>query len=161
MRCFLRWLAEFAGRNFHWMPSELILEQMQEPRPLPLGRTEFMEWSDRIIAGAMIPADPTQSHETHIDSIRYALANLILHLGPTESHKPDAFFIHSLRKFAINQVADTLRKELFEAGKKRVAEKESATQKPQNDSNGITEEPKLNEKDAQVLEFRGKDGDSA
>jgi hypothetical protein len=50
---------------------------------------------------------------------KFALANALMHLGPTESHKPDAFFIHSLRKFAINQVADTVRKELHAAAKAR------------------------------------------
>lgn len=116
--------AFFIGKNPYWMMREDIIEQMSEPRALPMGRNEFMVWSDRIISGALIPADPNQSHEVYIDSVRYALANLILHLGPTESHKPDAFFIHSLRKFAINQVADTIRKELYERGKERVSNQE-------------------------------------
>lgn len=90
-------------------PKEVILDQLNEPRPLPMGRAEFEEWSDRIISGALVKAD--------IPSQKFALANLLLHLGPTESHKPDAFFIHSLRKFAVNQVADEIRKELYRARK--------------------------------------------
>lgn len=112
-------ISKLLGRNLALIPKDVILSQMNEPRPLPMGRQEFMVWSDRIIAGAMLPHDPAQPYEVYEDSVRYALANLLMHLGPTESHKPDAHFIHSLRKFAINQVADTLRKELFEAGKKR------------------------------------------
>jgi hypothetical protein len=61
------------------------------------------------MSGALVSAD--------VSSQQYALANLLLHLGPTESHKPDAFFIHSLRKFAVNQVADEIRKELYAARK--------------------------------------------
>lgn len=103
---------------------EVILEQMNEPRPLPMGRKEFEEWSERIISGALIPGgleDPQAFKEGQV----FCLANMLMHLGPTESHKPDAFFIHSLRKFAINQVADTVRKELHEAAKARTALLES------------------------------------
>lgn len=90
---------------------------MNEPRPLPMGREDFDEWSDRIISGALIPGGE-ENREAFVKSQKYALANLLLHLGPTESHKPDAFFIHSLRKFAINQVADSIRREMYEERKK-------------------------------------------
>lgn len=112
-------IAKITGKNPWWMIEKTIVQQMNEPRPLPMGRTEFKDWSDRIMSGALVPADLNQSREVYEDSVRYALANLLLHLGPTESHKPDAFFIHSLRKFAVNQVADTIRKELFDKGKER------------------------------------------
>lgn len=62
-----------------------------------MGATEFLEWSDRIIAGAMVSADKEDQ--------RYALADMIMHLGPNESFKCDAHFIHYLRKVAVNQVA--------------------------------------------------------
>ena len=94
-----------------------IVDQMNEPRPLPMGRAEFEEWSNRIISGALITAD--------ISSQKFALANLLMHLGPTESHKPDAFFIHSLRKFAVNQVADAIRIELRDEAKARLAAQET------------------------------------
>lgn len=75
-----------------------IVEQMNEPRPLPMGMADFHEWSDRIISGALVPlAAP--------DDQRFALASMLMHLGPVESHKPDAYFIHALRKGAVNQVA--------------------------------------------------------
>ena len=91
-----------------------IKGQLLEPMPLPMGRQEFEQWSDRIIAGALINADK--------ESLQFALANMILHLGPTESHKPDAFFIHSLRKCAVNQVADAMRTELRDKAKARLGE---------------------------------------
>jgi hypothetical protein len=86
-----------------------------------MGVTEFHEWSDRIMSGTLIPgATP--------ESIKFALADMLLHLGPTESHKEDAFFIHSLRKFAVNQVADEMRKKIRDDAKARLA-KEQETHK--------------------------------
>jgi hypothetical protein len=95
------------GRNSKSTPTGVILDQMGEARPLPIGRAEFDAWSDRIISGALLPADHA--------SQKFALADSLLHLGPTESHKPDAYFIHLLRKFAVNQVAHEMRQELKEA----------------------------------------------
>lgn len=74
-----------------------------------MGMAEFEIWSDRIISGALCPAD--------IMSQKFALADLLTHLGPTESHKPDAYFIHCLRKFAVNQVAVAIRQKLYEEKK--------------------------------------------
>lgn len=107
---------------------------MHAPRALPMGRTAFDEWSDRIISGALIPGGE-EDKEAFYDSQKFALADLLLHLGPTESHKPDAFFIHSLRKFAVNQVADAIRRELHAKGKERMAAKE----KKQMESEGLSE----------------------
>ncbi len=116
-------IAKLRGKNSDSTPKEVILDQLNEPRPLPLGRQEFDEWSKRIISGALITADE--------ESQKFSLCNMLMHLGPTESHKPDAFFIHSLRKFAINQVADTIRKELHEEAKNRTAAEEAAKSEEQ------------------------------
>jgi hypothetical protein len=43
---------------------------------------------------------------------KFALADMILHCKPTESHVPDAHFIHSLRKMAANQVALMMKNEI-------------------------------------------------
>ncbi len=114
-----RFLAKVRGRNIASTPTQIILEQLNEPRPLPMGRKEFEEWSDRIIGGALVPGATANSQ-------KYILANSILHLGPTEDHKPDAFFVHSLRKYAANQVADVIRREIFDADKRRLADEEAA-----------------------------------
>lgn len=111
---FHKTLSNLRGKNSESTPESVIKDQLLEPRPLPMGRTEFEVWADRIISGALVSA------ERH--SQIYTLANLILHLGPTESHKPDAFFIHSLRKLAANEVADSVRRELYAAKQKREAE---------------------------------------
>lgn len=81
-----------------------IRKQLHLRRPLPLGRQEFEEWSDRIIAGALLEAD--------VRSQKFVLADVLLHLGPTEDHKEDSYFIHTLRKMAVNQVAIMLRAEI-------------------------------------------------
>jgi hypothetical protein len=105
--------------NDHSTPKEEILTQMAEPRPLPMGREQFEEWSDRIISGAIVTAD--------IPSQKFVLANELISLGPTESHKCDAHFIHRLRKLAINETAIAVRDELYKARKaKDDAEKEAA-----------------------------------
>ncbi len=111
-------------KNSVYTPPDVIIDQMLEPRPLPMGMKEFEDWSTRIIMGALIPGGEGEP-ETFRRSQVFALANMLLHLGPTESHKPDAFFIHSLRKFAINQVADSVRRDLHEKAKARTAEEEA------------------------------------
>jgi len=97
------------GQNLDGTPVSVISAQMNEPRPLPMTRPEWDEWSGRIMAGAMVGATK--------ESQLFALANLLMHLGPTEDHKPDIFFIKSLRKFCVNQVAEEMRQELHAAKK--------------------------------------------
>lgn len=123
MYCFHALWAKLTGKNSCSTPKEVILDQLTEPRPLPMGRRDFEQWSERIISGALLPGGEEDA-TVFIESQKFSLANMLMHLGPTESHKPDAFFIHSLRKFAVNQVADTVRKELHEAAKLRTAVKE-------------------------------------
>lgn len=96
--------AKLRGKNALSTPVAVIQGQMQELRPLPLGRQEFEEWSDRIISGAMLPATPK--------SLKFALAEMIMHLKPTQDHCDDAYFIHCLRKGAANQVAHAVLMEL-------------------------------------------------
>lgn len=101
------------GKNSKHTSKNTILTQTQERRLLPVGRQEFDEWSDRIISGTLLQADP--------DSQKFALGQMLLHLSPTEAAKDDAFFISSLRKFAVNQVADAVCKEIRDKAKARLA----------------------------------------
>jgi hypothetical protein len=117
MKWFWHLITRVIGFNFKATPPEVIVDQLLEPRPLPMTVPEWEEWTERIIAGALVPADS--------QSLKFALANLILHLGPTESHKPDSFFIHSLRKVAVNQVADAMRTKIRDEVKARLAVQES------------------------------------
>lgn len=82
---------------------------LDAPMLLPVGREEFETWSDRIIAGCGLPATPR--------SMKFGLASMLLHLSPTEDKKPDSFFIRSLRKGAVSQVAHAMMEEIKEAQK--------------------------------------------
>lgn len=98
---------------------------MTEMRALPMGRAEFEAWSDRIISGALVAADAR--------SLKFALANMILHLGPTEDHKEDIYFIKHLRKVSVNQVADAIANEIREE-KKAAGEEEARTKSLQSET---------------------------
>lgn len=111
MKLFHSILAKISGHNLESTPKEVIIDQMNESRPLPMGRKEFEDWSDRIISGAVIPGGEDDK-AAFTTSIKFALAEMVMHLGKTESHKPDAYFIHCLRKGAINQVAFTVMSEI-------------------------------------------------
>lgn len=102
-------------KNDESTPKNVILDQLGEARPLPMGRKEFEEWSDRIISGALLAPSVTA------ESQKFALANMLTHIGQTESHKPDAFFVHALRVCAIKQVAVEMVREINESKKTREA----------------------------------------
>lgn len=125
-KLFFSVLAKVFRVNFDSTPADVIVDQMLEPRPLPLGRTEFGEWSYRIITGAMLPNVKDEDPIAFLEGQKFALANMIMHLGPTESHKPDAFFIHQLRKVVANQVAHTLMQEIKELSNARQAKADDA-----------------------------------
>jgi len=67
------------------------------PRPLPVGLTAFDAWAKRVIGLAGPYADE--------DSMRFALASNILHLGSQQAYVPDIYFLRVLRKAAANQVS--------------------------------------------------------
>lgn len=103
-----------------WSNKEKLKIQLMEKQPLPIGILEFEAWAHRIISGAMLPATD--------DSQMFTLANMLMHLGPTEAFKEDAYFINSLRKYAVNQVADQVRQDLYAAKQARLeAEKQAVT----------------------------------
>lgn len=112
----MKWLykayALVTGKNAPSTPVSLIQEQLQEKRPLPVGVAEFHEWSDRIISGAMLTATS--------ESQKFALANVLLNLGPTIAYETDLYFIHVLRKHAVNQVADAMRAKIRDEVKSRM-----------------------------------------
>lgn len=104
---------------------EEIVKQMLEPRALPLGAKEFDIWSDRIISGALLPANSDEDKEKLIQSQKFALATMLMHLSPTTDHECDGYFIKSLRKSVINQVAHAKMEEIRNAAKARLAIVES------------------------------------
>ncbi len=117
-------LAKVTGKNSISTPKEVIVDQMLDPRPLPMGRSEFDAWSDRILSGALLPGGE-EDLLAFKESLKFALAEMIMHLGKTESHKPDAYFIHTLRKGACNQVAHTIMCEIKKARDERIKAEEA------------------------------------
>lgn len=91
-----------------------MTEGLLERRPLPIGRKEFEDWSDRIIGASMVEAEK--------ESLKFSLAAMIMQLAPTEAFREDAYFILSLRKAAVNQTAHAIMTELKEAQMKKQAE---------------------------------------
>jgi len=67
------------------------------PSPLPVGMSEFNKWSDDIISLSGKFAD--------VDSMKFALASQIMHLGAQQAYVPKNYFVKSMRKAAANQVA--------------------------------------------------------
>lgn len=114
-------------------PVTKIVDEMNEKRPLPTGMTEFEEWSDRIISGTLLPAEP--------ESQKFALATMLMHLSPTTDHETDGYFIKSLRKAAINQIAHAKMTEIKNAAvaRKQAEEAKMALDQP------VTEETTASE----------------
>lgn len=126
------------GKNASSTPPDLIQEQLKQKRALPIGVAEFHEWAERIISGAMIPATA--------ESQKFGLANVLLNLGPTVAFEADLYFIHVLRKTAVNQIADAIRTEIRDAAKARLLAEEALKQQGE-----VTPPPG---DDAKVLEIK-------
>lgn len=98
-----------------WILKKKAAKELKALRPLPLGRKEFEEWSDRIIELAEIPgAEP--------ESLKFALGEMVTHVPPNESFVSYAWFIHRLRKVAANQVGLSISQEIREKRKQQNAE---------------------------------------
>lgn len=90
-----------------WIAKKRLVKELKDPYPLPLGRTEFEAWSDKIIEAAQIPGASKES-------LKFALAEMVLHTKPNESFVPLGHFVHSLRRGAAAQVAHAMFKEIKE-----------------------------------------------
>jgi hypothetical protein len=134
MKTLWKWFSKLLGRNTQYTPKVVIQDQLGEKRALPLGRTEFEEWSDRIISGACIPGATPRS-------IKFALADQLLHLGPTVDFEADLYFIKCLRKFAVNQVADAMRMEIRDAAKAELAAQQAKLSVVENQPAEVTAQP--------------------
>lgn len=89
------------------------------PSKLPVGMKQFNDWAESIIELSGKYADD--------DSLRYALASMILHSGSDKGSKPKAYFVNCLRKSAANQVAS----QIFQDIKAKQLEATQAEQKNQ------------------------------
>lgn len=84
------------------------------PSKLPVGMSEFEEFSNSILALSGKYADE--------DSLKFAIASMIIHLPAGKGSAPKNFFVRSLRKSAANQVAS----QVFQDIKARLEAKQQA-----------------------------------
>jgi len=96
-----------------------IQGELLERKPLPIGRTQFDEWSDRIIKAAGVEAD--------ITSMKAVLAGMLMTLGPTEAFKEDGYYALALRVDAIKTTAVCMRQELDEIRKAKFQQQATDT----------------------------------
>jgi thiamine pyrophosphate-dependent acetolactate synthase large subunit-like protein len=89
------------------------------PTKLPVGLTEFHAWADSIIELSGKYADE--------DSLKFALASMILHIDAKVASISKNYFVNNLRKVAANQVAGQVFQDI--KTKQQEAQK-AAEQKP-------------------------------
>jgi hypothetical protein len=66
------------------------------PTPLPVGMTEFDNWAADIISTYGLPNN---------DSIRFALATMIMHAGPVDASRSKRYFYLAVRASMAKQIA--------------------------------------------------------
>ena len=104
--------------------KEGLKEELMEKKALPLSRPLFDAMFERVWNYAEIPHQ--EGFEEYLKkSARHAVANMIMHLSPTEDFKEDAYFVKALRKACVNEVSYAIIEEI-KAQKK--AEQEAKTQ---------------------------------
>lgn len=89
------------------------------PTALPMGVPAFNAWSNDIMSTYDMP---TQD----VESIRFALASIIQHLGQTTAYKPKVYFALTLKAGAAKQVAGSIFYEIKTNQQKRLAEATAA-----------------------------------
>lgn len=102
------------------------------PTPLPVGLTEFHAWADSIIELSGKFADE--------DSMKWALASQVIHLGPQKSKVAKNFFVRSLRKAAANQIASQVFQDVKIKQQAAQAEAEATAKNAKADSASETKE---------------------
>ncbi len=98
------------------------------PEKLPTGMSEFMKWSDEIIL---------LSNYADADSLRFAIASILIHSDHKTSALSKNYFVVRLRKSAANQVASQVFQDIKE--KQKAAEVTAAATKEAKTSSVQTE----------------------
>lgn len=96
------------------------------PSSLPTGLTAYNEWADDIAETYFMP---TQDK----DSIRFSLASIVMHLGPTAAYRSKFYFALVLRAGAAKQVAGAAFYDI--KTKQQEAAKAAEAARSENDSN--------------------------
>ncbi len=100
------------------------------PQPLPLGMAEFDLWTTRIIRTYGLLDN---------DSVRFALATMIMHVGPQSSRKSPLYFAKTAKKGMANQIAHGYMQNLKE---KQALEMAAEKAKTEADKVTVNDEPK-------------------
>jgi hypothetical protein len=104
------------------------------PTKLPVGMTEFNAWADSIIELSGNYADA--------DSMKFALASMVIHLGPQRSSVAKNHFVRSLRKTAANQVAQAVFQDI------KIKQQEAAKAAQQAEATALQEATNSGKEDA-------------
>src|SRR6185369_13598799 len=83
------------------------------PTRLPLTEAEHAKWAEAVLKLGGFP--------TNNDSLKHAIAALLMHLPERCTRKPKQYFIAAIRKSIINQVAYNVMQDIKEADKLRKA----------------------------------------
>ncbi len=92
------------------MTNPFLIIRSYLPTLLPVGMTAFNAWADDIIALSGQFADR--------DSMRFAIASILIHTDAKHGSLPMQYFVKRLRKSAANQVASQVFQDVKEAQKK-------------------------------------------
>jgi len=80
------------------------------PSALPTGLTEFNTWAESIAATYRLPT-------SNMDSVKFTLATMIMHLGPNAAYRSKYHFVLAIRASAAKQVAGAAFHEIKERDK--------------------------------------------
>lgn len=111
--------------------KEIKLRMAKEPSRLPVGVTEFHAWVDSFME---LYEFPTKD----MDSIKFAFATMIMHLGPTDDVKPKEYFYKALMAGAAKQVAGEVFREIKirQEEARKAAEAAAALEASSNEQSG-------------------------
>lgn len=73
------------------------------PTPVPIGMTTYKAWTDSIISLYGLPDN---------NSVRWAIASVVLHLGPQAAFRSKFFFYCTIRAGAAKQIAGAVFQEI-------------------------------------------------
>ena len=94
------------------------------PGRLPQGVTEFYAWADSISSTYALPTD-------NKDSLYFALATIIMHLGPQVAYKSKWHFVKAIKAGAAKQIAGGVFQEIKQKQKQaEEAARAAAAAKP-------------------------------
>lgn len=89
------------------------------PRALPVGMTQFETWAERIMSQTGKFADE--------NSMKFALASILIHADAKHGALPDKYFTDRLRKSAANQVASQVFQDVKQKQAEELAKQQEAT----------------------------------